>query len=457
MVILVSADHNLADLPVPDQMSGQGRPGGGVVGKLAINGGKPLEKISWPVWPPSDDSLEKDVVAALRSGRWTMSGAYRGQPSREAVFSEAFAKQAGARFGVTTCNGTHALITALEALDIGPGDEVVVPGMTWVADATAVININATPVLVDIDETLGISPAALEAAITPRTKAIIAVHLYCTMPRWDDIFAISNNRGVPIIEDAAQAHGAEWKHRRAGSLGAIAALSFQQSKLLTSGEGGIALTSDESLYKRMKRIRCDGRDYIPAPVMNELEIDETQPTPVMGTNYCMSDIAAAMLSSQLRTLDERIDHRIANFDYLASLLNEIPGVRPTEALPEVTRRPTYQYAIRIDRAAFAGAEIEGIINAFTAETGLAAERADPPLNRSPLYRPHTKRRFLLPGKSVEEIDPSRFDLPHARQEYERLILIHHPAFLASRDHMNAIAEAFWKLHDAADEIPEPGK
>jgi L-glutamine:2-deoxy-scyllo-inosose/3-amino-2,3-dideoxy-scyllo-inosose aminotransferase len=421
--------------------------------KLAINGGVPLEKISWPVWPPSNNSLEKDVVAVLRSGRWTMSGAYRGQPSREAVFSESFAEQAGVRFGVTTCNGTHALITALEALDIGPGDEVIVPGMTWVADATAVINVNATPIIVDIDETLGISPTALEAAITPRTKAIIAVHLYCTMPRWDDILSISSRRGVPVIEDAAQAHGAEWKHQRAGSLGIIAAFSFQQSKLLTSGEGGIALTNDEDLHKRMRRIRCDGRDYIPRPVMNELEIDETQPTPVMGTNYCMSDITAAMLLSQLRTLDENIDYRIANIDYLSPLLNEIPGVRPVKASPEVTRRPTYQYAIRIDRQAFAGAELEEIINAFKAEIGLSAERADPPLNRSPLYRPHTKRRFLVSGKSATEIDPSRFDLPHARQEYEQLILIHHPAFLASRDHMNAIAGALWKLHDAAEEIP----
>lgn len=420
---------------------------------LAVNGGTPVGRLEWPIWPPSSTDLESDVVETLRSGRWTISGPYRGQPSRESLFGDAFARYCGARFGVPTCNGTHALVTALEALDVGPGDEVIVPGLTWVADATAVINLNATPILVDIDETLCLDPRAVEAAITSRTKAIIAVHLYCSMPDWDQLLEVSARHELPLIEDAAQAHGALWKGRTAGSIGTVSAFSFQQSKLMTSGEGGIALTDDENLHQRMKRIRCDGRDYLDTPVMNQLEIDEKRQTPLMGTNYCLSDIASSILLNHLPALDAEIDHRVANIDRLANQLRSIPGVSPVETLPGVTRRPTWQYAVRIDREAFAGASMDTIVEAVEAETALPVERADSPLNRSHLYRPHTKRRFVWPGRSAEEIDPSRFDLPHALVEYERLLLIAHPALLALPEQMDVVAEAMAKVQQAAAELP----
>lgn len=419
--------------------------------KLAVNDGPATARLDWPIWPVSDERLERDLAKTLRSGRWTISGPYRGHPSKELIFGEAFAQYCGRKYGVPVCNGTHALMTALEALDIGPGDEVIVPGLTWVADATAVINANATPILVDVDETLGLSPAAVEQAVTPKTRAIIAVHLYCAMPDWDALAAIAGRHGIALIEDAAQAHGAAWKDGRAGSLGLISAFSFQQSKLLTSGEGGIALTDDKDLYQRMKRIRCDGRDYLARPMVGEQDLDERQ-TPLMGSNYCMSDVAATMLLSRLPDLDGQIEFRTKNMDYLEQQLSEIPGVEPVKTLPNVTVRPAYEYAIRVHTEAFEGASLDRIISALRAEVAVSAGRTDPPLHRSNLYRPHTKRRFMWPGRSAEELNPERFDLPHAQLESERLILLPHSAMLAEHDHMDALVQAFAKIQRNANEL-----
>lgn len=419
---------------------------------LALQGGPPVGRRRWPLWPQSDEQLEAAVVQTLRSGRWTISGPYRGASSRESTFAALYAHWAGARFGVTTCNGTHALVTALEALDIGPGDEVIVPGLTWVADATAVINLNATPVLVDVDETLCLSPDAVEAAISPRTKAIIAVSLYSGMPDWDRLTQISRRHDIPLIEDAAQSHGAAWNGRPAGSLGLISAFSFQQSKLLTCGEGGIALTDNADLHARMSRIRCDGRDYFAPPTVGQLEIDETEVTPLMGSNYCLSDVAATILIDRLSHLDRELDVRLANAALLDQLLSEVPGLAPVPTLRAVTRRPIWRYAIRVDRTTFAGAELRHIAAAFLAETGLALDGADMPLNRNNLYRPVTKRRFLWPGRSFDDIDPSNFDLPNAWREYERLILIPHPGLLGTPDDMAAIRDAFFKIQRHADTL-----
>jgi len=340
-------------------------------------------------------------------------------------------------------------VTALEALDVGPGDEVIVPGLTWVADATAVINLGATPVLTDIDETLGLSPDAVQSSISGRTKAIIVANVYSSMPDWDALGAVATQYGLPILEDSAQAHGAEWKGCRTGGLGDIAAFSFQQSKILTSGEGGIAVTANGDLYDRMKRIRCDGRAYITPPLINQLEVDEHSVTPVMGTNYCMSEIQAAMLCAGLKTLDVEIDRRLHNMDLLTRGLRNVPGVTPVSVLPQVTRRPVAQYALRLDRDKFATVDLTTLCAALEAELGISIDRSDAPLNSNPLYQPHTKRRFAYPGRTYEEIRPSRFDLPEADKEHSRLVLIKHPAFLAESRLMQTIADAFEKVQSLA--------
>ena len=291
-------------------------------------------------------------------------------------------------------------ITVLEALDIGPATpgcrSLVRPGRRCDSSDEYNADARSSPTFTNT----WVYHLQHSRPLSPRTKDNCSTWTApCPL---HDIDVFLNNRGVLIIEDAAEAHGVEWKHRaRTGSSWRIAASSSPKC----GPQGGCAECVDELKSEVLRQKDETGPlrmvETILPYVMNELEIDETSVLQVNGrTDRRSSRYRGCHALERAAHTGRGIDHRIANFDYLASLLDEIPGVRPTEALPEVTRRPTYQYAIRID-GRLCGAVIEGIIVAFTAETGLAAERADPPLNRTLLYRPHTKRRFLLPGKSVE--------------------------------------------------------
>ncbi|WP_346780693.1 aminotransferase class I/II-fold pyridoxal phosphate-dependent enzyme [Trinickia sp. Y13] len=241
-------------------------------------------------------------------------------------FEQSFASYVGAKYALATTSCTGALQIALMALDIGPGDEVIVPDMTWVATANAVRYVGATPVFADIEfDTWNLDAATIEPLITPRTKAIVAVHLYGHPARMTRIMEIARQYNLKLVEDAAPAVGAEWEGRRCGSFGDFAAFSFQGAKLLVTGEGGMLVTNNDALYEKALKIWDQGRD--PSKVF---WIDGH------GVKFKMSNVQAALGLAQLERVDEQIEmkRRIARWYREGlegvsgiSLNQEVPGAR----------------------------------------------------------------------------------------------------------------------------------
>ena len=262
-------------------------------------------------------------------------GTYTNGPAVEA-FEREFAAYCGARHAIAVTNGTCALQVALACLDVGPGDEVVTVSMSFIATVWGVLHLGATPVFVDVDPArMTMDPAALERAITPRTKAIIVVHLYGGMADMDRILAIANARRIPVIEDCAQAVGAELGGRRAGTLGAIGCFSFYPSKNLGAyGEGGAVVTDDDALAARAARLRNQGQQE------KYLHVD-------VGWNYRMNSFEGAILSVKLRHLEAWTARRIELGRAYDRLLQ---GVGVTAPAPAAERSHVYHlYVVRHPR------------------------------------------------------------------------------------------------------------
>lgn len=409
----------------------------------AWNGGSPIRQKPWPTWPVATAEAEQLLVAAFHSGRWTVSGAYTGRPSLEQQFTKAFADYLGVRRCVATCHGSSALTVALEVLGVGPGSEVIVPGLTWVACASAVTGVGATPILVDVDpETLCIDSEAVEGAITERTAAIMLVHLFCSLADLDRFLALSERTGIPLIEDCSQAHGATWRGRKVGSLGTIGVFSFQQTKLLTSGEGGAVVCNDDSFADRAEQLRADGRRFIAQPRIGHLDLEEVGA--VQGRNYCLTEFQAALLIEGLGRLDAENGIRRENVAYLASRLDEVGGIRLQGAAPGLNERTFYHLCLRLDMAQWGSWNIDQIAEAVGTELQLGAvEAIDTPLNRNILYNP-----LLSPRTAAHErdhLDPRRFALPAAEAARASAFTLPHRALLGDRSDMDDILAVLAKI------------
>ena len=244
-------------------------------------------------------------------------------------------------------NGTVTLEVAMQALGIGPGDEVIVPAYTWLATGTAVVVVGATPVVVDIEpDTYCIDPVEVEKAITPKTRAIIPVHLYGSMADMDKIMEIARKHNLFVIEDCAHAHGSEWAGKHAGTLGDVGSFSFQQSKTIASGEGGACITNDPALGEAMGRISHIGYQY------GAVQGQATEPPPMgmISHNYRITEFQAAILRSQLRTLREDTEFRARNAETLRKRLNAIPGIKVQAPGRRTNLQGYYQYAMTLDPA-----------------------------------------------------------------------------------------------------------
>src|SRR5438034_8031261 len=222
---------------------------------LALLGGKPIRSRPFTLWPIFGKVEEKRLLRALRSGNW---GRLDGDEVAE--FEERFAAMHGCKHGIAVVNGTVSLRIALQAAGIRAEDEVIIPPYTFFSTASAVIEANAVPVFSDIDlDTFNLDPKAVAAAITPRTRAIIPVHFAGQPADMDAIMALARKHKLVVIEDAAHAHGASYRNRPAGSLGDLASFSFQSSKNLTAGEGGIITTNNDALARACRSIHNCGR------------------------------------------------------------------------------------------------------------------------------------------------------------------------------------------------------
>lgn len=388
---------------------------------LALFGGPAVRKLPWPLWPTADVGTELVLKEVLYSGRWALSGAYRGKESFEKRFARDFANYCEVDYCVPTVNGTAALTIALLALGIGIGDEVLVPGLTWVACASAVMSVGATPILVDIEPaTLAMAPAAARAAWSMRTAAILLVHPFCRIADIDAFVELCDERGVPLIEDCSQAHGAQWRGRKVGSFGAIGCFSMQQSKLLTSGEGGAVITSHRQLYERLQQLRADGRIYSGSQQLAKLDLVEVGS--VQGQNFCLSEFQAALLTDRLTHLDSENQQRECFVAALRAMLQE-SGLA---ALPPVDTRASryvyYNLLLQVDTAKFSNASVDAIARALTAELNVQVSPVYLPTTRHPLYNPLGSPR--IKGRpDLASFDPGRFQLPSAELARSRCITI----------------------------------
>lgn len=413
---------------------------------LALIGGTPIRRATWPTWPPVDAAIRSAAVVALDSGRWSISGPSRGAPPIQQRFERSWAEFTGVGHAVAVSSGSSALVLAMEALDIGPGDEVIVPVWTWVATASTVLRVGATPVLVDVDPTnFCLAPVTVEAAVTPRTRAVIVVHLHQSMADMVPMHEMTRRKGLFLIEDAAQAHGAMYDGGRAGSFGDIAAFSFQQTKVLTSGEGGVVVTNNDDLARRVFELHADGRRWSLPHAVSGLEL--AAGTGPMGANHGLSEIQAAMLLAQLPGLDAKLSHAAEQAEQLDGELVAL-GLRPLEHPDRLRRRTVFEYIVSFDPGRITGVPIDLIGQALTAETGTPWYPSDPPLHTSPLYRPASKRRF---AEAAGRVDDGR-SFPVADRYSACSLACHHSALLADDRAMDDIVRAFDKVLNNLDEL-----
>ncbi|MBN1490754.1 MAG: DegT/DnrJ/EryC1/StrS family aminotransferase [Phycisphaerae bacterium] len=397
--------------------------------QLALLNGSPIRTAAFPAWPVFGDEEERALIRALRSGKW---GKQDG--TETTTFERDFAKYQGAEHGIAVVNGTVSLQIALMAAGIQAGDEVIVPPYTFLATATAVVTANATPVFADIElDTLNLSPAAIEAAITPRTRAIIPVHFGGLPADMDAIMAIAKRHNLCVIEDAAHAHGAEYKGRRVGSIGHMGSFSFQSSKNLTSGEGGFITANDADLAARCRSIHNCGRR--PGHAWYEHF--------VISGNFRLSEFQGAILNAQLQRLDEQVRRRETNGKYLIAKLGSIPGLGLQSYTADCTRHGFHLFSFRIDAEAF-GAPRPAVLRALEAE-GIPNFCGYPdPLYKQPLF---VKREFG-PFAGCTGIDYVATNCPNCETIcYQQGGWLEQRILLGTQADMDDIVRAFTKVHE----------
>lgn len=397
---------------------------------LALLGGTPVRTRPFPTWPIFDEHDEARVLAALRSGKW---GRLAGHHVEE--FERRFALMHGCRHGVAMVNGTVSLRIALMAAGLQAEDEVIVPTYTFLSTATAVVEANCIPVFVDVDlDTFNIDPAAVEAAITPRTKAIIPVHFAGQPADMDAILALAARHDLFVLEDAAHAHGASYRGRPAGSIGRVGSFSFQSSKNLTSGEGGIIVTDDDALAEACRSIHNCGR--VPDGVWYEHH--------VISGNYRLGELQGALLNSQLDRLPAQTATREANGEYLASRLSALPGVHPQVRPETCTRHGRHLFMLRLDAAVF-GAPRSAVLRALQAEGIPCSAGYGYPLSEQPLFRNKAFGPYLAHAR--ERLDYTKVSCPNSQLICrEQGVWFDQSMLLGTEADMGDIATAFEKVH-----------
>ncbi len=406
--------------------------------ELAADGGTPVWTKGWPAWPVADDREVAAVTRVVREGDWwkySLGQAvqdFDGEPPSDwgevARFQREFALLHDCRYGVACTSGTTALQIGLRALGVGPGDEVIVPPYTFIATASAPALLGATPVFVDIEpETCNLDPRRIEEAVTPRTKAVVPVHLGGQPADMDAINQVAKKRGLAVLEDAAQAHGAGYKGRKAGSLGDAAIFSFQVSKNISGGEGGIITTNDRSVAEM-----CDSLVWVGRRIG-----DAWYSHHYLAGNARMTEFQGAILNAQLTRLEEHMARRTANARLLDELLGQVEGIEPLLPHPNTTAHSYHLYLFRYHAEAFGGCPKERFIELMQAE-GIPLMAG----YHLPLYR----QSALAP--LVPDPDAVAARCPVSERACRELIWIFQSVLLAEPEAMTAIAEAIQKVQRA---------
>ena len=336
---------------------------------LAINGGAKVREEGWPQWPPDDPGFLENLKAVLDSGVWGTGGEWTQRAT------QMMCEYHGARYGVALSSGTTALDVALRSVGVKPGSEVIVPPYTFIATASSVISVGAIPIFVDIDpDSFNLDPTKIEDAITEHTSAIIAVHIGGSPAAMDEIMAIARAHGLKVVEDCAQAHGAVYKGRKVGAIGDAGAFSFQSSKNVTAGEGGMVLTNDADVFSRSWSIHNCGR--VPE--------GEWYDHRVMGWNHRLTQFQGALICRCMELLPEQFERRARNGDHLRARLEEIEGIELQRLTHPSNVSAFHLYIFKYDAQAFDGLSRDRFLAALSAE-GIGAARGYNPLYREGVF------------------------------------------------------------------------
>ena len=398
--------------------------------KLALLGGIPVRTQPFTSWPIYGKTEEERLLRVLHSGKW---GRLHGPEVAE--FENRFATMHGCKHGIAVVNGTVSLRIGLLAAGIRAEDEVIVPPYTFFSTASAVIEANAIPVFADISlDSFNMDPQAVEAAITPRTRAIIPVHFAGQPADMDALMAIAQKHNLTVIEDAAHAHGALYNNRPAGSIGHLASFSFQSSKNLTSGEGGIITTNDDKLAAACLSIHNCGR--IPEGIWYEHH--------VISGNYRLGEFQGAILNGQLDRLEEQTIKRDQNGQYLDSKLSKIPGIFPQKRPADCTRHSYHLFMLRVDPNKFEVPR-DILLQALKAEGIPCSGGYGFSLHQQPMFRNKAFGPYL--PNACAQLDYRRVECPNSDLICrEQCVWIEQSVFLGSQADMDDIAGAFEKIY-----------
>jgi len=416
---------------------------------LAIHGGAPVRTKPFPSWPYFDEQEEEALLRVLRSGNWWQfaygqgvelteneTGEYRAEVSR---FQEEFAAAHDCRYGVAAANGTVTLELILRALGIGPGDEVIVPPYTFIASASCILSAGAMPIFVDVTpDTLNLDPARIEEAITPRTRAMLPVHFGGQSADMDAIDAIAQKHELFVVEDAAHAHGAAWNGRKCGSLGDAGSFSFQASKNITAGEGGIITTNNEALALRCSSYLWAGREP-GRPWYEHYRL---------GSNYRLTEFQGAILRVQLRRLTEQTARRDANGRYLAARLHD-SGLAPTRLDERADIISFHLFMSRYQPEAFGSMPRVDFLRALNAEGIPCSGGYNHALYRNPMFlnKDFWKGGFPCVAPYAREIDYADFAAlcPVSEAVCADAVWFTQNILLGERQDMDDIVEAVLKI------------
>ncbi|MFL6137237.1 MAG: DegT/DnrJ/EryC1/StrS family aminotransferase [Frankiaceae bacterium] len=390
---------------------------------LALHGGTPMRGTPFPPWPMHDDTERTGLLRALDQGQWWRVGG-----GEVTAFEQEFAEFHGAPAAVAVSNGTEALTLALELIRLQPGDEVIVPAFTFISTSMAVQRLGGIAVPVDVDaETYCIDPASLEAVRTPRTRAVIPVHLAGQVADMDAVSAWAQAHGITVIQDAAHAHGAVWRGARIGELGTLACFSFQNGKLMTAGEGGALLLPDAAMYEEAFERHSCGR-----PIGDQHYRHRT-----LSTNLRMPEFSAAVLRAQLARLPRLTERRQERWAELAAALATIPGVLPQGADPRCELNPRYMAMFMLDPDAYDQAARNLVVEALVAE-GIPAF-----VNYPPVYR--TEAFWAGPVERSAGVDALAGRCPVSERLGRAGAWIHHRVLLGTSDDVADVAAAVEKV------------
>ena len=407
---------------------------------LAMEGGEKTMALPTPAWPVSGEQDVQWMTEVVKSGQWSWLGQH------ERAFCEEYSRFIGSQYTIGLANGTVTLQCALQAVGVEPGDEVIVPGMTWCATAQAAMDIGADVVFVDIDaETLAIDPAAIEKAITRRTKAIIPVHLYGCMCDMDAIMKIARRHQLKVVEDVAHQHGSQWKGKGAGAIGDAGSFSFQQSKVLTCGEGGAVTTNDDDIYKTVFALKQVG--WAPSDPKKSW-FNQLVPANRYGHNYRMTEMQAVLLRGGLSRLAAQTALREKRAAQLRKGLERIGGpLRVARRDPRITRQAYYALTCFYDVKQAGGVSKQAFAQALQAE-GCTLNGPYWPVYRSPLLNLYD-RTSPIPFRDPKKLQDYRnLKLPNTERCVEETALVlPHQHLLGSAAYINQILAAVRKVSD----------